>query len=192
MRIHFKNLNSKKDGCVLLQNAWNKYGEDNFKDYILELCDIEKLDDREEYYIENLKSLNTENGYNILKRGFSRRGIYHTEETKEKMRNNHSDRHGENHPMFGLRGEDNPNYGKKRTLETKEKISRANKGRLEGNKNPMFGIRLFGEDNPFFKRKHTNETKEIISNTNKNNKYNIGKKERTQLQNIMEYLLPML
>lgn len=31
-----------------------------------------------------------------------------------------------------------------------------------GNKNPMFGVRLFGPSNPFFGQKHTEETKQKL------------------------------
>jgi len=42
---------------------------------------------------------------------------------------------GENNPMFGIRGEKNPNYGKPLTEERKENISKS----LIGEKNPMYG-----------------------------------------------------
>lgn len=45
-----------------LQNAWNKYGEGKFDYYILEKCQEEVLEDREQYYIN---MLNPE--YNIIK-----------------------------------------------------------------------------------------------------------------------------
>lgn len=38
-----------------LQNAWNKYGEDNFVYSILEECDVSILLEREQYYIDILK-----------------------------------------------------------------------------------------------------------------------------------------
>ena len=51
--------------------------------------------------------------------------------------------------------------------ETKDKIGLANKGRLAGDKNPRFGIRLIGEDNPFYGKTHSEETKKAISDANK-------------------------
>lgn len=41
---------------IHLQNAWDKYGSDNFLFEILEECDKECLKDKEEYYIQTLKS----------------------------------------------------------------------------------------------------------------------------------------
>lgn len=38
-----------------LQNAWNKYGEDNFVYSVLEECDVSILLEREQYYIDTLK-----------------------------------------------------------------------------------------------------------------------------------------
>lgn len=59
-----------------------------------------------------------------------------------------------------LTGDGNPNYGKvgalashygiKHSDETKQKISRANKGRLVGRLNPMYGIHLVGDSNPMW------------------------------------------
>jgi group I intron endonuclease len=37
---------------------------------------------------------------------------------------------------------------------------------ITGEKNPMFGVKLFGSLNPFFGKKHTEETKQILSKIN--------------------------
>jgi hypothetical protein len=49
-----------------------------------------------------------------------------------------------------MTGELNPFYGKQHTEETKAVISKANKGRNAGPRNPMHGIRLKGELNPMY------------------------------------------
>lgn len=41
--------------------------------------------------------------------------------------------------MYGIKGEKHPMFGKHHSVETKEKISKANKGKFAGEKNPMFG-----------------------------------------------------
>ena len=67
-------------------------------------------------------------------------GKHHTEETKQKIRENQNfteesrkkiseSKRGENNPMFGLKGELNPLFGTHRSEETKKKISEANLGR---------------------------------------------------------------
>ena len=42
-----------------LQNAWNKYGEENFEFSIVEICenDVDVLNSREQFYIDNLMLL---------------------------------------------------------------------------------------------------------------------------------------
>ena len=54
--------------------------------------------------------------------------------------------------------------GVKLSEDAKKKISEANKGRLAGEKNPLYGVRRYGEDNPFYGRSHTEDTKEKIRN----------------------------
>jgi len=45
------------------------------------------------------------------------------------------DCNGEKHPLFGRTGENSPNYGSKRTKETKLKMSHSQ----AGENNPMYG-----------------------------------------------------
>lgn len=62
-----------------LQNAWNKYGEKNFKFVVLEQCDTDKRFEREQHYID---TLNPE--YNILKfAGGGIKGYKHKSKTKK-------------------------------------------------------------------------------------------------------------
>jgi hypothetical protein len=71
------------------------------------------------------------------------RGKHHTKESKQKMSESQKLRFEniENHPMYGLTGELNPNFGKPRTDITKQKISEA----LKGEKSPNFG-KKFSEE----------------------------------------------
>lgn len=61
-------------------------------------------------------------------------------------------------------GEKNPNYGKPVSDDRKKKQSKAMKGKLAGEKNPMFGVHLSGEQNPFYGKQHSEESKEKIRN----------------------------
>ena len=54
---------------IYLQKAWDKYGEESFKFYILELCSEDILCERERYYIKALNSLSHEQGYNLTTGG---------------------------------------------------------------------------------------------------------------------------
>ena len=76
-----------------------------------------------------------------------------SEETREKMRNNRPDMHGENGPMYGKqhteetkrqiseskKGSQSPMKGKKHSEETKKKISESKRGTCKGSDNPNYG-----------------------------------------------------
>ena len=51
---HRSLLRHNKHENPYLQNAWNKYGEDNFTYSVLEECEIQVLLEREQYYIDTL------------------------------------------------------------------------------------------------------------------------------------------
>lgn len=60
--------NTKTKQCTYLNNAIRKYGKDQFKCELLEICDRSLLDEKEIEYIEKCKSLYP-NGYNLTKGG---------------------------------------------------------------------------------------------------------------------------
>lgn len=64
---HIAELKGGYKRNVKLQNAWNKYGEKNFKFSIIDYFPISILDDKEIYYIEKFNSFN--NGYNMTTGG---------------------------------------------------------------------------------------------------------------------------
>jgi len=101
--------------CLHLQNAWNKYGEDNFifevieefkfpLDYPIDLIKTH-IENREQYYFDKLNPR-----YNILKRAGSPLGKKHTQETIEKIRQ-------------GNLGSFEERYGLERSQLIKEKIA---------------------------------------------------------------------
>lgn len=97
-----------------LQRAWDKYGEENFKYEIIEYCGLDILEEREKYWI---KYHNTNLiGYNMTLGGEGALGRIVTEEHREKLRK-------------ANKGKQRPK-GFKHTNETKEKISKAVKGRI--------------------------------------------------------------
>lgn len=64
---HCWQLRNNKHSNRYLQNAWNKYGEQNFKFEILELCDPIKQFELEQDYLNKFKPFaRLNNGYNIL------------------------------------------------------------------------------------------------------------------------------
>lgn len=80
---HKRELNGDRHCNEYLQRAWNKYKENNFKFYILEVCDISSLDEREVYYINRFDCLNNKSGYNIELGGNENKII--SIESREKM-----------------------------------------------------------------------------------------------------------
>lgn len=102
---HFSHLKNNCHQNSHLQNAWNKYGQDCFEFLIVEECSEDNLTEREQYWIDYYGGVSSKNTYNIREAGSKGR---HSEETKIKLRNAH--------------------LGKSVSLETRQKISKAQKG----------------------------------------------------------------
>lgn len=141
-----------------LQKAWNKYGEDNFKFYILEECNQSELDNREIYYINSYNTLNYNYGYNLKEGGqcgsISEYGnnkkrdtlkkTYEITDLKEKRKHNALKQWSNPEIKAKITGINNGMYGKTHTKEAREKISEAQKGRISFRKNltPVLCIEL--------------------------------------------------
>ena len=137
---HKKELNNNIHFNEYLQRAWNKYGEDKFKFYVVQFCDINKLDDEEVRYIALYKTLDRKYGYNLTSGGSCNKE-YSTEtrmkiskslkghavsiESRAKISKNHADVSGENNGM----------YGKRHSDEAKQNVSNANKGKISHRRN---------------------------------------------------------
>ena len=76
---HKKDLRNNKHHSIILQRAWNKYKEENFKFEIIEECLEENLRAKEGYYLLNLKPV-----YNICKEAYSTAGREYKESTRLK------------------------------------------------------------------------------------------------------------
>lgn len=69
------------EGCTYLNAAINKYGFDNFEGKVLTYCDEDNLDELEQKYIEEYKSLHP-NGYNLMTGGNSNKHLSNRTKTK--------------------------------------------------------------------------------------------------------------
>ena len=83
---HKYELNRDNHKNKYLQSAWNKYGEDKFKFYILDLCSEEELDEKEIYWIEHYNTVDRELGYNLTSGGQFKKGSL-SDEVKQKLSN---------------------------------------------------------------------------------------------------------
>jgi group I intron endonuclease len=144
-----------------LYNSFMKYGVNNHIFEIIEECDFNDLKCRERYYQDKYDVL-SDNGMNLkltscadLKQIYSRESIEKANKTKIERK-------------VGI-GENNGMFRKVHTDETKSKISKANKNRLEGDKNPMFGKK--GSQHPAYGTKRTKDVLEraSINNSHGNN-----------------------
>lgn len=81
---HKIDLNNNIHHNKHLQNAWNKYHEENFDFYVIEECVESKLDEREKYWINYYNTYY--DGYNLDKGGNGIRGYKHTDDEINKMR----------------------------------------------------------------------------------------------------------
>lgn len=102
---HFSNLKHKRHGNPHLQSAYDKYGQNSFKFYVIIECEESELLELEDYFIVMLHTMDHSFGYNL--RGAERQIM--TEATKEKLRL--------------------ANLGKKASEETKLKMSLTRKGK---------------------------------------------------------------
>lgn len=82
---HKKELRGQYHKNNHLQRAWNKYGEDCFEFKILEECDLECLDKKEIFWIEELDTF--KNGFN--QSGGGNFGRVVSDETKIKLSESH-------------------------------------------------------------------------------------------------------
>ena len=98
---------------ILIKQAINKEGINNFSREILEWCNsLQHLNKREIYWISKLDARNPEIGYNICEGG---KGV------------------------SGLCGELNPNFGRKASQETRIKLSLSHMGLQSGPNNGRYG-----------------------------------------------------
>lgn len=131
-----------------LQNLFNKYGESAYHIEIIEVCEKEKLPEREIFWINFYKTTEREYGYNLRDGGYicnplpetreklrqANLGKKHSPETKEKIR---LIRSGTNLSEETRAKISESNKGYVHTEDVKEKIAERMKGNTHTKGNPM-------------------------------------------------------
>jgi len=131
---HFWELRKKQHSNQHLQNSFNMFGEDAFSFEVLEyVLDVNKLLEREQYYIDKLNACDDAVGYNICPKAGNMLGVPCSEERKQKisLANKGRKRSKEFCERMSKmkKGENHPFFGKKRPKEFGQKISEKLKGR---------------------------------------------------------------
>ena len=156
---HITELNNQYHHNDYLQKAWNKYGKNNFGFYVLEYCNKEELNQKEDYYIQKYNTMDRKYGYNLKSGGQDHN--FQTEEVKRKISESNKKAY-QNSNLKDIRkidalnqwadpkikekitGENNGMYGKHHTEEAKKAMSEKKKGRLSPKRDltPVYCIEL--------------------------------------------------
>lgn len=132
------NRKDKKRENNHLLYAWHKYGEKNFKFYIIEKCEPKLLNEREIYYIKKIKTKHP-GGYNFTDGGEGVNGYTHSKKTIKKIS-------GKNNHRYGKCGKESPFFGKHHTKKTKEKLRKT----FLKEKSPVFGTKKSNAYSKYF------------------------------------------
>lgn len=151
-----RHLNAEKSNSYL-HKAMNAYGVDNFIFELIEEIDNSLLNEREQYWIQQLNTL-APNGYNLTNGGegtqkFSRPQSIEEKEKRKKSNQQFYENHPEAKEQLAQRTRklwEDENYRRKVT-EGNKKFAKEHPDLNRGEKNPMYG------------KKHTEETLAKIS-----------------------------
>jgi group I intron endonuclease len=106
--------NNHKNSKV--QNVYNKYGMPLFE--IIELCEYDKLNEREQYYIDLF--FQDKKCCNLNPNAISTKGYKYSKETIERVK--------ELRKHMYKKGPENQNYGRRASEESRKKMSESHKG----------------------------------------------------------------
>lgn len=142
-RKHRNELRNNNHHNSYLQNAWNKYGENVFKFYVIEYCPVNQLDEKEIYYIGYYNTLDRLNGYNLQSGGQAYNN--HSEESKKKISESNLKAYREH-----------PEYKQRRSQDALKQWS-----------DPKIKAKIIGSHNGMYGRHHTEESRKKMSDSRK-------------------------
>ena len=141
-KSHLLGLRKDKSGCVVLQSAWNKYGESNFKFEIICECSEYDLDKMEIFYIEHFNSISPF-GYNLYSGGNKNKIANLETRAKQSVakigtipwnKGRKASNEARKNQSLSHLGKESPRRGAILSEETKIKMSLGLKGKLAWNK----------------------------------------------------------
>lgn len=147
-----------------LYNSLKKHGPENHIFELLMTCDFIDMFKYEYLLGHHFNVLDKKKGLNCKLPPWGENPVWLSEDTLKRMSES---RTGDKNPMFGLKGELNPNFGRKCSEESKIRMSKAQTGKvLSEETKRKIGLKSKG-------KKHTEETKKKMSENNAN--YFLGK-----------------
>lgn len=130
-----KRMNNSHKESNVFYRAFLKYGSYNFERYIVEHCSKEELNNREVFYIKELRSHVSENGYNISWGGNGKeRNMKSSKKTREKISKNNA-RYwlGKTRSYESILKIKESKIGSIASEETKKKMSDSRMGKKQSN-----------------------------------------------------------
>lgn len=141
---------------VLLKKAIEKYGRENFILGILEYINFEDWQEREKYWIKELKSHKSEWGYNLTYGGDGTLGLPWNDNQRELLKRRMED--PEERYKMGI-----GNRGRKQPPDEIERRSRKLKGLKRSQESiERYKLSKIGEMNPMFGKTTPDKIKEIL------------------------------
>lgn len=151
---HYGSLNdSYFESGNEFKKAILKYGKENFKKEILEICvDYNSMNIAERKWIKEYNAVYNKNFYNIAEGGFNSNPLagMNEEAKKERSKKLSKAAQGEKNYFYGKHyiGKEHPMYGKHHSEESKQKMSKAKQG---GKAPTAKKVSIYDKDNNFIK-----------------------------------------
>lgn len=136
-REHINRLTRGTHVNPKLQNAWKKYGADQFSFSVLERCQRDMLLEREQWHIEDSRA--ALDGFNVMPTAGTTMGFRHSPETIAKIKLSNTGKRHDDLSISKMRGRivtdatrallSAVHLGRKLPVEVRESMSRAQKAR---------------------------------------------------------------